>query len=172
MKTIFLLRHAKSAWDDAGTADFDRPLAPRGKRACAAVRAALRHLEAAPALILCSSAQRTRETLKRIAPALAGDPEVVLERRLYLASAKKLRERLAALDDGPDSVLLIGHNPGLQQLALELAGRGEPAALRQLAAKFPTAGLAMLRFPGKRWGQLAPGKAELVSLWSPKDAED
>ncbi len=172
MKTIILLRHAKSSWDEAGTPDFERPLSPRGKRACAAVRTALGRLGAAPELVLCSLARRTQETLRRIAPALAGGPDVIVERRLYLASAKKLLERLQALEAEPDSVLLLGHNPGLQRLAVELAGRGEAAALKRLAAKFPTAALAELSFPGKSWRELEPGSAELVSLWSPKDDED
>ena len=80
-------------------------------------------------------------------------------------------QRLKALDDAFQSVLLIGHNPGLQRLALLLAGRGKEADLARLAEKFPTAGLAELHFPGPRWSELASASAELVFLWSPKDEE-
>jgi phosphohistidine phosphatase len=172
MKTIILLRHAKSSRNDPAQADFDRPLAPRGKRACEAVIRALGRLKVKPDVVLCSSARRAEETLLEIAPALADGPAVKHERRLYLASAARLLGRLRELDDGVRSVLLIGHNPGLQGLAVLLAGGGNEAALARLAAKFPTAGLAELGFPGKRWGELAAGSAELVSLWSPKDDKD
>ena len=171
MRTIILLRHAKSSRDDPETADFDRPLSPRGKRAAKAVRALLRRRKTIPDAVLASSAVRTAETLRRIAPELGAAPSVLLERRLYLASAAKLLARLKALDDSFQSVLLIGHNPGLQRLALLLAGRGKEEELARLAAKFPTAGLAELAFPGAHWRELAPASAELVFLWSPKDEE-
>jgi len=169
MKTIILLRHAKSSRNDTALADFDRPLAPRGKRACEAVIRALRRFKLAPDVVLCSTARRAEETLLGIAPALADGATVKHEKRLYLASAARLLGRLRELDDGVRSVLLIGHNPGLQGLAVLLAGSGNGAALARLAAKFPTAGLAALSFPGKRWGELAAGSAELFRLWSPND---
>ncbi|HXQ66334.1 MAG TPA: histidine phosphatase family protein [Alphaproteobacteria bacterium] len=169
MKTIILLRHAKSSRNDTALADFDRPLAPRGKRACETVIRALRRLKLAPDIVLCSTARRAEETLLGIAPALADGATVKHEKRLYLASAARLLGRLRELDDGVRSVLLIGHNPGLQGLAVLLAGGGNGATLARLVAKFPTAGLAALSFPGKRWGELAAGSAELVRLWSPND---
>ena len=171
MRTITLLRHAKSSWNQPGAADFARPLSPRGRRACSAVKAVLRRRKTAPDVVLASSAVRTAETLRRIAPQLPAEPAVMLEKRLYLASAAKLLARLKALDDAFQSVLLIGHNPGLQRLALLLAGRGREADLARLAAKFPTAGLVELHFPGKRWSELASASAELVFLWSPRDEE-
>lgn len=169
MKEIILLRHAKSSRDDPGTADFERPLARRGKEACEAVEAAFRRLALKPALVLASSARRTEETLRLIAPALPGEYAVALEKRLYLASAARLLERLQRIDDGVRSVLVIGHNPGLQRLALLLAGRGNAAALERLRVKFPTAALARLKFPGAHWRALAAGSAELAAFWSPKD---
>ena len=172
MRTIILLRHAKSSRDDPALDDFDRPLAPRGRRALAAVTAMLRRRKTAPDLVLCSSAMRTRETLRGIASGLGGEPALVYEKRLYLASATKLLERLREIDDAVATVLLIGHNPGLQRLALLLAGRGEHEALARLAEKFPTAALAELSFPGKRWSELGAGSGELLHLWGPKDGEE
>src|SRR6266576_2330919 len=122
MKRLFLLRHAKSSWDDAELADHDRPLAPRGRRAAKLIAEHLRRQSVPPALVLCSSAQRTRETLDRIAPALGEEVPVQIERELYAASEQRLLERLRAITGGVESMLLIGHNPGLEQLALSLAG--------------------------------------------------
>src|SRR5215470_16371033 len=90
MKQLYLLRHAKSSWEDAAVADFERPLAARGRRACASLREAIGRHGIAPALILCSAARRTQETFQAVAPAFAHDYVVAIERRLYLASAAKL----------------------------------------------------------------------------------
>jgi phosphohistidine phosphatase len=169
LKEIILLRHAKSSRDEPALADFERPLSGRGKRACAAVATAVRRLAPAPRLVLASPARRTAETLERIEDALPAGAEVALEKALYLASASKLLERLRRLDDAVPSVMVIGHNPGLQRLALLIAGRGDKSALEKLAAKFPTAALAVLRYPGARWRELAADAAELLELWSPKD---
>ena len=171
MRTIVLLRHAKSSRDDPAMADFDRPLSPRGKRACKVVRAVMRQREMRPDAVLASSSVRTAETLRRISSQLGATPAVLLERGLYLASASKLLARLKRLDDAASSVLLIGHNPGLQRLALLLAGRGKESLLARLEEKFPTAAMAELAFAGARWRELAPAAAELVFLWSPRDEE-
>jgi len=171
MKQLYLLRHAKSSWEDAAVADFERPLAVRGRRACASLREAIGRHGIAPALILCSAARRTQETLQAVAPAFAHDYVVAIERRLYLASAAKLLERIRRLEDDIPSVMLIGHNPGLQRVALLLAGGGAQEGLARLKAKFPTAALAELAFRGARWRDLAAGKAELVRLLTPREVE-
>jgi len=165
MRCVLLLRHAKSSWKDCGLADHDRPLAPRGRRATKLLREHLRRESVAPAVILCSSARRTRETLKRIGPALAKEVPVRIERELYAAPAPRLLERLRALDDEVDSVLVIGHNPGLQQLALSLSGGGEQ--LDAMRRKYPTGALATLEFGGS-WSELEPGSAELTDFVTPK----
>jgi len=171
MKTIYLLRHAKSSWDDPGVADFDRPISGRGKRACGTLARTIAELHVAPELILCSSAKRTQETLQRIASALPHDYTVVIERQLYLASARRLLARLQRVPDDIRAVMLIGHNPGLQRLAEMLAGSGEKAALARLATKFPTAGLVDLEFPGTNWRSLEERGTKLVRFWSPGNAE-
>lgn len=165
MKHLFLLRHAKSSWDDPGLADHDRPLAPRGNRAAKVIAEHLREERIAPELVLCSSSRRTRETLDRIAPALGDEVRVEVERELYAASADRLLERLRAVDDDVESVMLIGHNPGLEQLALSLAGDGEKLA--DVRRKYPTAALATLEFDG-RWSELEPGTARLMEFVKPK----
>jgi phosphohistidine phosphatase len=161
---LFLFRHAKSSWKDPGQADHDRPLAGRGRRAAKAVARHLREERIQPELVLCSTARRARETLERVEPAL-GVADVWFEPALYGASAGALLERLHDVPDHVGSVMLIGHNPGLQELALELAHTGPE--LHELAAKFPTAALATLELPD--WRTIRPGTGDLVGFVRPRD---
>ena len=165
MKRLFLLRHAKSSWDDPGLDDRDRPLAPRGRRASELIAGHLRREGIAPSLVLCSSARRTRETLERVIPALDAS-DVSMEDGLYGASSGGLLERLREVPEDIESVMLVGHQPAIQELALDLAGDG--AELARVRAKFPTAALATLLFAGE-WSELAPGSAELVAYVKPKE---
>jgi phosphohistidine phosphatase len=168
MKRVYLLRHAKSSWKERGLRDHDRPLAPRGRRAAKAIAGYLLDHGVEPELVLCSTARRARETLERIEPAL-GTPVVRVEPALYGAGADALLERLRAVPGTFGSVLLIGHNPAMQLLALDLARPGPE--LRELEAKFPTAALATFAFPGPDWRALAPGSAELTAFVRPRDLE-
>ena len=168
MKHLYLLRHAKSSWKQGDLSDHDRPLARRGRRATTAIARHLREQGIVPELILCSTARRARETLERIEPVLAGRA-VRVESELYGASAGTLLERLHLVPDAVGSVMLIGHNPGLQRLALELA---QPAPeMRELEAKYPTAGLAILAFDRPSWDELDRGTAELVAFVRPRDLD-
>jgi phosphohistidine phosphatase len=164
MSRLYLLRHAKSSWSDPGLADHDRPLAPRGRRAAKAIGRYLREQDVEPALVLCSTAARTRETLKRID---VDRREERIERGLYGAGAEALLARLREVPDEVPSVMLIGHNPGVQDLALLLARPGPE--LRALEAKFPTAALASFAVAG--WSTLGPGTAELIDFVRPRDLE-
>jgi phosphohistidine phosphatase len=164
-KRLFLLRHAKSSWDDPELADHDRPLAPRGRRAAKAMAKHLRRERIAPALVLCSSARRAQETLDRIAPALGADTRVVIEPELYRASANDLLERLRRLPETTDSAMLVGHNPAVQELALLLAGAGSGRAA--IEGKYPTAALAAFGFEGS-WSELHAGAADLIAFVTPK----
>ena len=159
MKRLYLLRHAKSSWDDPTLADHDRPLAPRGRRAAKLIAKHLGRKRISPELVLCSPSRRTRQTLKRLSPGLGKNADVRIEPELYAASAPLLLEVLHEVPDEIGSVMLIGHNPGMQDLALSLAGTG---------SEIPTAGLATLELNGT-WLELAPGSAELLSLVKPKE---
>jgi phosphohistidine phosphatase len=165
VKRLLLLRHAKSSWDDPDLDDRDRPLAKRGRRASQTIAEHLSRESMTADLVLCSSAQRARETLERIAPALGDGVDVQIEPELYSASEDRLLERVRAVAEDVESVLLIGHNPGLEQLALELAGSGDE--LMSLRGKYPTAALATLEFDGP-WRALEPGRATLTSFIWPK----
>src|SRR4051794_40641839 len=165
MKRLFLLRHAKSSWEDPELDDHDRPLAPRGRRAAKRMAEYLCDESVAPEVVLCSSARRARETLERISPALGDDAHVLIEPELYGASATELLERLRQLPEGIGSAMLVGHNPAVQDLALSLAGSG--SGRTDMEGKYPTAGLATLSFDGP-WTELDAGAAELVSFVTPK----
>lgn len=168
MKRLYLLRHAKSSWKATGLADHDRPLAGRGRRAAKAIARHLQEQGIEPELILCSTARRARETLDRIQPAL-GTATIRVECDLYAASADALLEQLRSVPDAVESVMLIGHNPGLPELALDLARRSH--TVRELEAKFPTAALATLALHVASWHELDRDTAQLVGLVRPRDLE-
>jgi len=161
---LFILRHAKSSWDNPGLEDHERPLAPRGQRACAVMAEHLRANAIKPELVLCSSARRTRETLEAVAPT----GEHIIEPQLYSASAEALLERLHRLPGDVSSVMVIGHNPALQMLVLRLARRdGDGADRSAVERKFPTGALATLTFECG-WTELAAGSAHLAEFLTPK----
>jgi phosphohistidine phosphatase len=168
LRQLYVLRHAKSSWDEPGLYDHDRPLAPRGRRA---VLALARHVKAdgiQPELVLCSSARRARET----AEGIGLDARISIEPELYSANVDQLLARLWQIPDQTGSAMVVGHNPALQILVLRLAGCApsseSEADLQAVRHKFPTAALATLSFDCA-WRQLAPGIVELIGLVRPKD---
>jgi phosphohistidine phosphatase len=166
MRTLYLLRHAKSSWDDPALADRDRPLARRGMRAGAAVA---RHVAAngiSPALVLCSPARRAVDTLDLVAPAFRGRAETLVEEDLYGAGSGDLLRRLRRVPAGTPSVMVVGHNPALHELALTLARSVED--LHRLREKFPAGALATLAVSDP-WRELGKTAAELVELVMPRD---
>jgi phosphohistidine phosphatase len=166
MHTLYLLRHAKSNWSNPSLPDQARPLAKRGRRDAERIAKHLVRIGIEPQLVLCSSAERTRETFELVQPALGTTSRVSLEAELYAASSAELLERIRGVSEQVASVMLIGHNPGLQELALALASAG--AELERLKTKFPTAALATLTIPETRWRQLSRGDALLAAYVVPK----
>ena len=157
---LWLLRHAKSSWNDPGLDDRNRPLAPRGERAADRMRDYLDAEGIRPALVLCSSALRTRQTLARVLPGLGPELEVRIESSVYTFDAAPLLDRLGVVPEGVASVMLIGHNPGVQELAVMLAARGD--RLEELAKKYPTAALAEIEFPSDSWHEVGQTPGELT----------
>jgi phosphohistidine phosphatase len=172
VKTALLLRHAKSAWGNPGQADHERPLNDRGERAADFMAGHIARKCPRPDIVLCSTAARTRQTLAPLVHRLGSPaPPISLEKNLYLASEAALLARLQALTDDVHTVLLIGHNEGIGQLAEALAGRGPPLLLKALWQKFPTGALAVLQVNAEHWADLASGSAELVAFVRPRDLE-
>jgi len=171
MKLLYLLRHAKSSWDDPDIDDFDRPLNKRGRKAAKVMAAHFREAGLHPEAVLCSPSKRTRETLKHLTPVL-GDVPVQFDRRIYEASYQTLLLCLADLPSEANSALLIGHNPGLERLALYLMsdhGHGPGAA--RLQDKYPTGSLAVLSVPSTDWGDLKVGSGRLDDFVRPADLD-
>ena len=169
MKRLYLLRHTKSSWKEDDLSDHERPLAPRGRRAAPPIGVYLRDHAILPDLVLASSARRTRETWELVSLMLPKPPKVVYEDKLYLANADELLVRLRQVDDEIDSVLIVGHNPAMQELAERLFGDGDSAGLAKLRGKFPTGGLALYQFDVDRWEELLPGIGRLTDFVVPRD---
>jgi phosphohistidine phosphatase len=173
MRQLLLLRHAKSTWDDASMPDRDRPLNARGRRSAAAMRLAMRNLGLSPDVVLVSTARRTMETLEALEP-WDDAPLIDPVDSLYLANLMQLTAALHGVAETVRSVLLIGHNPGLHDLALNLAGdqamRAGGKSERALADGFPTGALAEFVVPGS-WWDLRAGGGRLVRFLTPRMLE-
>lgn len=168
MLTLTLFRHAKSSWDLSGVDDRDRPLNARGISAAPMMGAFLRENDLKPDLVLCSTSARTRQTLELARGVWNFEPRVKYEGALYLAEPVGLLERLRRTPGTAKHLLIVGHNPGLQILAIELIGEGDPALIAALSAKLPTAGIVVLTFEGRNWRDIAPRKGRLVHFATPK----
>ncbi len=173
MLTLSLFRHAKSSWDDPDADDFDRGLAPRGIDAAPRMGRAIRRLNLAPNLILCSNAIRARATLALALPEMRLDStEVRYEDALYMAPPEIILDQLASVPRTNEHVMIVGHNPGLHAFALELMGQGDPADMARLASKYPTAALAVLTFDVSRWPDVQTGSGRLEHFLSPRMLKD
>jgi len=166
MKSLHLLRHAKSSWKDPGLNDHDRPLNKRGRQTAKMMAAYFRRAKIAPDLVICSTAVRAQQTLDPIIKATKKPPKIVLVRGIHEGAQRTLWEQLWNLPESAKSVLLIGHNPALQDLALELA-HTDLKLLSSAGGKFPTGAMASFRFDGA-WKALAPHGALLASFITPK----
>jgi phosphohistidine phosphatase len=161
MKTLLILRHAKSSWNEAGLADHDRPLNRRGKQDAPRMGELLRREGLLPDLIVSSTAARARSTAEIVAQHCGYDSEIRLARELYAAGPEAWLEALAALPDDFRCVLLVGHNPDLEELLETLTGE---------YVRLPTAALAQVSLPLARWrGLNEVGQARLVNVWRPKE---
>jgi phosphohistidine phosphatase len=170
-KQLVLLRHAKSSWDDPLLADFDRPLAKRGRRAGKRVAAWLERQSIRPDLVLCSPAARTRETLDLIADALGPATRIVYEKSLYLAESDELIARLRTVEGPARCVMMVGHNPGMQELAVALLRPTAKKGRAKLSEKFPTAAVACFDVPIASWADLQAGAGTLTKFVRPADLD-
>ena len=169
MKTLTLLRHAKSGWDDPVKRDFDRPLNRRGRKAARAVGAEMRRLGLAFDAVIASPAVRVKETLAEVERGY-GDPiAATFDDRVYLASPETLLEIVRAVDDGVARLLLAGHNPGFETLAMELTSG---AGLRdEVAVKYPTGTLAEIALPAESWSDVSLATGRIERFIRPRDLD-
>ena len=169
-RRLLLLRHAKSAWPD-GVPDHQRPLAARGLQAAPAIGSHMAREHLLPDLVLVSDARRTQETWDLVKRRLPGEVESQICKELYEASADQLLDVVGRTPAGAETLLLIGHNPGLQDLALLLAGDGETFVRGALAEKYPTGALAVIDFPFADWADLRPGSGTLSRFENPRSLQ-
>ena len=161
MKTLFILRHAKSSWKHLELADHDRPLNKRGKRDAARMGELLREDDLLPDLILSSSAKRALRTAELLIEAAGFDGELIISRDLYAHYAEAYLDPLSSLDEHYERVMVIGHNPGLEELLELLTGEWD---------RLPTAALAQVMLPIQRWNELDENtQGELENIWRPKE---
>ncbi len=169
MRTLSLLRHAKSSWDDPTEPDHSRTLNPRGKRDAPRMARFMRNQGLLPDLVLCSDAVRTQETLRLVMAEWGEDaPKAVLNAALYHAEAPGIIKVLGKVDATVQHCLVIGHNPGMHALALALADTGEPQALSDVSARFPTAALAVFDLKIESWSKVRPATGRLRLFVTPK----
>jgi len=172
-KTLYLVRHAKSDWEDPALADRDRPLAARGRKAASTLAGHIERSGISPALVLCSPARRTMDTLRLISGSFRDPVEIQVEDELYGAPMGELLRRLRKVPAPTPSVMLIGHNPAIHELALALTSPGTSRArsvdgLKQLKVKFPTGAMASLALPGP-WKDLGDEPADLLEFALPRE---
>jgi phosphohistidine phosphatase len=160
MKTLFILRHAKSSWDDPKLSDFDRPLNKRGLEAAPFMGKLMKKRKIQPDIILSSPAKRALQTAELVKKAGELKANIILNKEIYEATASKLLSILSKLEEKYSSVLLVGHNPSLEELLKTLTGKDE---------SMPTAALAKIKLRISEWEQISKGTGELQFLIKPKE---
>lgn len=172
MKTLILLRHAKSSWDDPVERDFDRPLNKKGHRAALAVGRKLHELAFHFDQVVASPAARVRETIDSLEQGYGRPLEPHFDRRIYLASASALLEVIHGVPDSADMLLLIGHNPGLEELVFLLVPDRETDFERdKVEQKYPTAAVAEIRLSVDRWSEVSASSGHLTRFIRPRDLD-
>lgn len=165
MKTLVLMRHGKSSWENKALRDFDRPLTPRGRGAAELMGEELRQRGLHFDLVLASPARRAAETLQLFESAFGAGLDIRFDEDVYAASWRTLLKTVQRTDRKAGSLLIVGHNPGLQNLAVELALKDEAG----MASHFPTATVVMLTLPVKSWKEVQPGTGSAELFLKPKD---
>jgi phosphohistidine phosphatase len=164
MKTVLILRHAKSSWGDPTLSDFDRPLKKRGMAEAPRLGRLLRSRDLVPDRIIASPARRARETAALVADGAGYDGEIAVDETFYPGDPEDYVAALRVLDDGCDRVMVVGHNPGLEMLVMELTDR---------ETTLSTAALAQVTLPIDHWAELdACSDGMLVAVWVGRDLTD
>ena len=166
MLRLLLLRHAK-AIPYAGRDDYERTLTERGRADAQMAAAYIARQTPGPDLLIHSGAARTKETAEIVLRGLPPGIEISIEPEIYEAGRASLLQLVRDLPDDSPNVLIVGHNPGMADLARLLAGRGEAGAGAKMSVKFPTSGLAVIEFPTHAWKRASPGGGNLIAFVTP-----
>ena len=171
MRRLMLLRHAKSDWTDVAGGDHTRTLAARGRENAPRIGTYMARHALVPDRVICSTARRARETWDLVTAAFTDAPPVTYEERLYDASADRILAVIREAAPDSHSLLIIGHNPGLRDLAERVIAAGDVETRQRLLEKFPTAGLAVVDFPIDVWSKLHPRSGRLDRFVMPRALE-
>ncbi len=172
MLTLLLLRHAKSGWDDPDLTDFERPLAKRGVKAAGLMGRYITKSDLQPDQTMCSDAVRTRATFALLSRELKQmPPKVSYHSELYLADPSVLLHHIHGADKDTKTLLMVAHNPGLHALSLALISGGDRKGLREMAMKYPTAALSVIRFELSNWADIKPATGTLETFKTPRDLD-
>lgn len=169
MKRLYIIRHAKSSWESPNQDDFDRRLAPRGRRAASLMGEYMRRLNYRPSVALCSPARRALETWSYIKDALPCETVEDIQPELYHPDPRTMLDLIRRIDDGHPSAILVSHNPGVLTLALGLVGHGVQSA--NPFGKYPTAALTVFDFDADRWDDIRPGAGHLIGFTRPRELD-
>jgi phosphohistidine phosphatase len=171
MRRLLLLRHAKSSWSEPGASDLDRPLNRRGQETAPRIGAYLARHRLIPDRVLCSTARRARETWELVAAEAPAAPPPTFTERLYDASSRALIDVLRHADPAAKSLLVVGHNPGLQEVATALIASGDLEDRERLREKLPTGALVVIDFAIDDWSKLHPRSGRLERFVVPRMLE-
>jgi phosphohistidine phosphatase len=171
MKRLAILRHAKSSWDEPDLDDFNRPLNDRGWKAARRMGKELKHRGMRFDLVLSSTAARARETVDGVQEKFDFHAEVRFERRMYGASEEQLLSLIRGLPESVHAPLLVGHNPGLERLIVELTHDDDQGLRDRVTHKYPTGALAMIELPAHHWAKIEAGSGTIVELIVPKELD-
>jgi len=175
MKQLFLLRHAKSAWDDPSQGDHDRPLAPRGVKASHKMGLHMKAHGLLPDLVLCSTAKRAAETLVNVMSELESvqpeRPPIEHDRGFYLCGWQAWLERIRKVDNDINKLLVVGHNPDMHNLALMLCREGPEESMSHLAGNYPTGALTQIEVDSGTWADIAADKCRLLDFVVPRQLD-
>ncbi|WP_417519982.1 SixA phosphatase family protein [Minwuia sp.] len=171
MKTVYLMRHAKSDWGNAQISDHERPLNARGRHAAKRMGQFMRDVGIAPDTAFVSTATRTRSTWALLSDEAGLAAQAQFIDKLYLGAPETYRKLWCALAPDVGSVLFLGHSPGIEQLARELCANGADADLTALQQKFPTGALAEIRFE-EPWSAIGPGTGRLMRFILPRSFDE
>ena len=172
MKKLGLFRHAKSDWNDARLRDFDRPLNKRGRKGAALMGVHIRDYGVRWNRIIASPAARVTQTIEIAGDAAGDSPPVIWDRRVYLAGSATLMDLLREQEGDPASIIMVGHNPGLEDLIFDLVPDDGRSPLRDIVEdKFPTAAFAVIELAIDRWADIAENCGRLIHLVRPRDLD-
>ena len=169
MKTIFLLRHAKSSWNKPELDDFERPLAPRGIKSAEKIGKYLKKEKLLPDIIYCSKAVRAKETWELVNRIVKKKNNINYKNKLYMANFSDFLNIIKETKDNFKSLMLISHNPGIENFALEIIKNKESEKYKNIDYKYPTGALSIIKFNIKKWNEVTSSTGEIYEFIKPKE---